>query len=118
MPDRCCSARSAGSSVAAFRAGISQRERSEDVMISRRALLATAMLLALTAAPASAQDKVRVVATFSILADLVKNVAGDRAEVTALVRPNGDAHVYAPTPSDAKTLAAAQLVVVNGFGFE
>jgi zinc/manganese transport system substrate-binding protein len=76
------------------------------------------MLLALAAAPASAQDKVRVVATFSILADLVKNVAGDRVEVAALVRPNGDAHVYAPTPSDAKTLAAAQLVVVNGFGFE
>jgi len=48
----------------------------------------------------------------------VKNVGGDRVEVASLVGPNGDAHVYAPTPSDAKTLAAAQVVVANGFGFE
>jgi zinc/manganese transport system substrate-binding protein len=86
-------------------------------MISRRALLVTA-LFAATADPASAQDKVKVVATFSILADLVKSVGGDRVEVAALVGPNGDAHVYAPTPSDAKTLAGARVVVANGFGFE
>jgi zinc/manganese transport system substrate-binding protein len=91
-------------------------------MISRRSMLVAAAMLAFAAAPSQAQDKadakVKVVATFSILADLVKNVGGDRVEVTALVGPNGDAHVYAPTPSDAKTLAAAQVVVTNGFGFE
>ena len=91
-------------------------------MISRRSMLVAATMLAFTAAPSQAQDKadakVKVVATFSILADLVKNVGGDRVEVAALVGPNGDAHVYAPTPSDAKTLAAAQVVVTNGFGFE
>jgi zinc/manganese transport system substrate-binding protein len=91
-------------------------------MISRRSMLAAAILLVFAAAPSQAQDKagskVKVVATFSILADLVKNVGGDRVEVAALVGPNGDAHVYAPTPSDAKTLAAAQVVVTNGFGFE
>jgi len=87
-------------------------------MISRRTLLATVMLLVAAAGPASAQDRLKVVATFSILADLVRNVGGDRVEVAALVGPNGDAHVYAPTPSDAKTLAAARLVVANGFGFE
>src|SRR5262245_29342242 len=114
MSDRCCSARSAGSCAGASRAAISKRE---DLMIGRRALLVT-VLLAAVAHPAAAQDKVKVVATFSILADLVKNVGGDRVEVAALVGPNGDAHVYAPTPTDAKTLAAARLVVANGFGFE
>ena len=48
----------------------------------------------------------------------MRNVGGDRVEVTTLVGPNGDAHVYAPTPADAKTLADAKLVFVNGLGFE
>ena len=59
-----------------------------------------------------------MVATFSILGDLVKNVGGDRVEVTTLVGPNGDAHVYSPSPADAKKLADAKVVVVNGLGFE
>jgi zinc/manganese transport system substrate-binding protein len=84
--------------------------------------LAFCVLLAALATPALAQDKtdtrVKVVATFSILADLVKNVGGDRVAVAALVGPNGDAHVYQPTPSDAKTLADAKLVFTNGLGFE
>ena len=65
-----------------------------------------------------AQDKLKVVATFSILADFVKNVGGDRVDVDALVGPNGDAHVYQPSPGDAKTLADAKVVFVNGLGFE
>ena len=68
--------------------------------------------------PASAQDKLPVIATFSLLGDLVKNVGGDRVEVTTLVGPNSDTHVYAPTPADAKKVAAAKVVVVNGLGFE
>src|SRR5215510_9497362 len=68
--------------------------------------------------PAAAQDKVRVVATFSILADLARNVGGDAVEVASLVAPNGDAHAYAPSPADAKRLADAKLVLVNGLGFE
>ena len=59
-----------------------------------------------------------MVATFSLLADFVKNVGGDRVDVRALVGPNGDAHVYQPTPADAKTLADAKVVFVNGLGFE
>jgi zinc/manganese transport system substrate-binding protein len=83
------------------------------------ALAGAALLLAqTTATPALAQDKLNVVATFSILADLVKNVGGDRVEVKSLVGPNGDAHVYQPTPNDAKTLSDARLVFVNGLGFE
>jgi zinc/manganese transport system substrate-binding protein len=80
--------------------------------------LAIILLLATMAAPAAAQEKLNVVATFSILADLVKNVGGDRVAVTALVGPNGDAHVYQPSPGDAKTLADARLVFANGLGFE
>src|SRR5215470_5427304 len=94
-------------------------------MITRRAMLAilvSALSLPLIGSHAPAQEadkaKVKVVATFSILADLVRNVGGDRIDVTALVGPNGDAHVYAPTPADARTLGAAQLVVTNGLGFE
>jgi len=68
--------------------------------------------------PAAAQDKLKVVASFSILADLVKNVGGERVAVGALVGANSDAHVYQPTPGDAKTLGDARVVVVNGLGFE
>ena len=57
-------------------------------------------------------------ATFSILGDLVKNVGGDRVEVTTLVGPDSDAHVYSPTPADAKKVAAAKVVIINGLGFE
>jgi zinc/manganese transport system substrate-binding protein len=80
--------------------------------------IALAALLAAFATPAAAQDKLNVVATFSILADFVKNVGGERVAVSALVGPNGDAHVYQPTPGDAKMLAAARVVFANGLGFE
>ena len=84
-------------------------------MLKRLALI---LLLATMAAPAVAQERLKVVATFSILADFVRNVGGDRVAVNALVGPNGDAHVYQPAPGDAKTLADARLVFANGLGFE
>jgi zinc/manganese transport system substrate-binding protein len=79
-------------------------------------LAAAALLLGV--APVAAQEKLKVVATFSILADVVKNVGGDRVAVTALVGPNSDAHVYQPSPADAKTLSEAKVVFANGLGFE
>jgi zinc/manganese transport system substrate-binding protein len=79
-------------------------------------LIALTMLAA--AGPARAADRLNVVASFSILGDFVRNVGGDRVDVTTLVGPNSDAHVYAPTPSDAKKVADAKLVFVNGLGFE
>ena len=89
-------------------------------MISRRSMLPAAAGLALlmTAGPAFAQDKLKVLATFSILGDFVKNVGGDRVEVATLVGPNSDAHVYAPAPADAKKVADAKVVIVNGLGYE
>ncbi len=70
------------------------------------------------AAPSFAQDKLPVVASFSILGDFVRNVGGDRIALSTLVGPDGDAHVYSATPADAKNLAAAKVVFVNGIGFE
>jgi len=82
-------------------------------------MLAAAVLAALlSGGPAAAQDKVKVIATFSILGDLVKNVGGERVEVATLVGPNNDAHVYNPAPADAKKVADGKLVVMNGLGFE
>ncbi len=69
-------------------------------------------------ARAQAPEKLPVVATFSILADFARNVGGERIEVTALVGPNGDTHVYQPKPADAKELGAARLILVNGLGLE
>jgi zinc/manganese transport system substrate-binding protein len=86
--------------------------------IAGRLGFALALLLVLAVASVAAQDNVKVVASFSILGDLVKNVGGDRVEVATLVGPGGDAHVYSPSPADARTLAAARLIVLNGLGFE
>ena len=64
------------------------------------------------------RDRPRAVATFSILGDFVRNVGGERVELATLVGPNGDVHVYAPTPGDVKTIAAANIIFVNGLGLE
>jgi zinc/manganese transport system substrate-binding protein len=88
-------------------------------MITRRQVLfAASAAVLLGSSPVTAQSKIKVVATFSILGDLVKNVGGDRVEIMTLVGPDGDAHAFSPSPADAKMLAAAKLVVVNGLGFE
>lgn len=76
------------------------------------------VLLGCVSPAAFAAEPVRVVASFSILGDLVAQVGGEDVEITTLVGPDGDAHVFEPTPSDARKVAAADLVVVNGLGFE
>lgn len=86
-------------------------------MKTRRFFLTT--LLAVLAAPAVAQtDKLPVVASFSIIGDFVREVGGDRVAVTTLVGPDGDAHVYQPTPADVRRIAQAKVIFVNGLGFE
>ena len=88
-------------------------------MVSLRIfLLFLVLLLAVSGTASGAENQVKVIASFSILGDMVKNVGGDRVKVTTLVGPNGDAHVYEPTPAAAKAVSAATLVVVNGLGFE
>jgi zinc/manganese transport system substrate-binding protein len=77
-----------------------------------------ALALMAVGSPARAADRLNVVASFSILGDLVRNVGGERVNVTTLVGPDGDVHVYVPTPADAKKIADARLVFVNGLGLE
>jgi zinc/manganese transport system substrate-binding protein len=76
------------------------------------------LALATAVAPAHAQDRVNVITSFSILGDFVKNVGGERISVTTLVGPDGDVHVYTPAPADAKKIADAKLLVINGLGLE
>jgi zinc/manganese transport system substrate-binding protein len=76
------------------------------------------LALLASAPPVRAQDRLNVVASFSILGDFVRNVGGDRISVTTLVGPNGDVHVYTPAPADAQKIADARLVIVNGLGLE
>lgn len=91
-------------------------------MISRRSFLSYVLAAGLIAASGSATARVfapiDVVATFSILGDMVRQVGGDRVRVTTLVGPDGDAHVYRPTPADARAVAGTRLLVINGLGFE
>ena len=72
----------------------------------------------LFAAQANATEPMPVVASFSILGDLVKVVGGERVAVTTLVGPDEDAHAFEPRPADAKTILASKLMVVNGLHFE
>jgi zinc/manganese transport system substrate-binding protein len=76
------------------------------------------LVVLVSAAPLRAQDRVNVVASFSIIGDFIKNVGGDRVSVTTLVGPDSDVHVYAPAPADVKKMADARLLVINGLGLE
>ena len=89
-------------------------------MLTRRAALAAglALLASPPGAAAGGAGPVKAVATFSILGDLVRQVGGERVEVTTLVGPNGDAHVYSPTPADGRRLADARVIFTNGLNFE
>jgi zinc/manganese transport system substrate-binding protein len=82
-------------------------------------LVAACVAFATALQPAAAQRApVKVVASFSVLGDMVQNVGGDKIALTTLVGANGDTHVYQPTPADAKAVAEARLFIVNGLGLE
>jgi zinc/manganese transport system substrate-binding protein len=66
----------------------------------------------------SAADKLQVVTSFSILADMTRQVGGEHVQITSMVGPDADAHTYEPTPDDAKALLRAKLIIKNGLGFE
>ena len=84
----------------------------------KRILGALALSLLAFAAPASASDRLQVVASFSILGDMVRQVTGNLADVATIVGPDADAHLYQPNTADAKAVAGADIVFVNGLGFE
>lgn len=90
-------------------------------MTTRRMLLrsATALAALTFAMPAAAQSEpIPVVATFSILGDMVERIGADAVAVTTLVGPDGDAHVYQPTPAAARAVSEAEVLFVNGMEFE
>ncbi|QGM45645.1 metal ABC transporter substrate-binding protein [Methylocystis heyeri] len=85
--------------------------------LTRRALIAGAALAPFSRA-LGGEEPIPVVASFSILGDFVKQVGGSAVSLSTIVGPDGDAHVYEPTPADGKKLQRAKLVFVNGLGFE
>ena len=91
-------------------------------MPARRVFInsAIALLTLLTASPIAVQaaKPSPVVATFSILGDMVERIGGEHVAVTTLVGPDGDAHVYQPTTADARAMAEAQVLIENGLEFE
>lgn len=84
----------------------------------RSALLFSVITLTSLPAGQAFAEPLKVVASFTVIADFAKNVGGDRIALTTLVGPDGDAHVYEPKPADAAAVAAADVVLVNGLHFE
>lgn len=94
------------------------RRRRQLILLSSIAVVATALSPSLKAQTAKPSAPIKAVASFSILGDMVRQVGGDRVAVDVLVGPGSDAHVFQPTPSQAKTVGKAQIVFSNGLGFE
>lgn len=75
-------------------------------------------LMALATTSAQAAEKFKVITTFTVIADMAKNVAGDAAEVTSITKPGAEIHEYQPTPGDIKRAQGAQLILANGMNLE
>lgn len=87
--------------------------------MKRSLLLSVLAALALPVLSLQAQaEPLQAVASFTVIADMVKNVGGDLVHVTSLIGPNGDPHVYEPTPADAQALKKADVVFVSGLHLE
>ncbi|RWP45579.1 zinc ABC transporter substrate-binding protein AztC [Mesorhizobium sp.] len=84
----------------------------------RAALAMSVITLTAFGASTALAEPLKVVASFTIIADFAKNVGGDRINLTTIVGPDGDAHVYEPSPADAVAMAGADVVLVNGLHFE
>src|SRR5689334_2895203 len=83
------------------------------------ALIALLVGLTMSLTPIAAQaTRLKVVATFSILGDLVHSISGDNIDLTVLVGPDGDTHSYEPVPQDSVALSQADLVFENGLNFD
>ncbi|MEN4573189.1 metal ABC transporter substrate-binding protein [Pantoea agglomerans] len=81
-------------------------------------MLLSALLTTLMATSSYAAEKFKVVTTFTVIADMVKNVAGNAAEVTSITKPGAEIHEYQPTPGDIKRAQGAQLIMANGLNLE
>lgn len=86
-------------------------------ILSRSLIVALALALA-SLGPASAQEKFKAVTTFTVIADIARNVAGEAAEVESITRPGAEIHNYQPTPRDILKAQDADLVLWNGLNLE
>ena len=77
-----------------------------------------AVLAGSLAAPTMADDKMKVVTTFTVIADIAQNVAGDAAEVVSVTKPGAEIHGYEPTPRDIVRASDADLILWNGMNLE
>jgi manganese/iron transport system substrate-binding protein len=85
----------------------------------RRVFSVLALSVALTAAlPAMAQDRLKAITSFTIIADMAQNVAGDAADVVSITKPGAEIHNYQPTPGDLIGAQDADLVLWNGLNLE
>lgn len=96
---------------------------SRSCALRRRLMLCVASCVAMLAltpgtAPAMARERLPVVASFSILGDMLKEIGGERVAVTVIVGANSDVHRFEPTPQDAKALKEASVFFLNGLNFE
>ncbi|KAF6660311.1 metal ABC transporter substrate-binding protein [Enterobacteriaceae bacterium EKM102V] len=82
------------------------------------AILLSALLTTLMATSSNAAEKFKIVTTFTVIADMAKNVAGEAAEVTSITKPGAEIHEYQPTPGDIKRAQGAQLIMANGLNLE
>ena len=87
-------------------------------MLTRRHFLAASLLTPFAPAHAQQGAKVDVLASFSIIVDLVRQVGGERVAVRSIVAQSQDPHDFEPSPSDVRRVMKAQLIVINGLGFE
>jgi len=81
-------------------------------------LLAATMALALVVGSAQAQERMKVATTFTVIADMARNVAGDAADVVSITRPGAEVHGYQPTPQDIVGAQDADLILWNGLNLE
>ncbi|EHF9150298.1 iron/manganese ABC transporter substrate-binding protein SitA [Salmonella enterica subsp. enterica serovar Durham] len=83
-----------------------------------KTLLIAGIVAILALSPAYAKEKFKVITTFTVIADMAKNVAGDAAEVSSITKPGAEIHEYQPTPGDIKRAQGAQLILANGLNLE
>ena len=88
------------------------------LIMKKLPLVLLGSLLTIAATGAHAAEKFKVITTFTVIADMAKNVAGDAAEVTSITRPGAEIHEYQPTPGDIKRAQGAQLILANGMNLE
>ncbi|EOK5845186.1 iron/manganese ABC transporter substrate-binding protein SitA [Salmonella enterica subsp. enterica serovar Montevideo] len=83
-----------------------------------KTLLIAGIVAILALSPAYAKEKFKVITTFTVIADMAKNVAGDAAEVSSITKPGAEIHEYQPTPGDIKRAQGAQLILANGLNLK